>query len=556
MKWTHIFLSVLLIMLTISLSAQVDYDKYPKASSTYFLQDVYLYQDGEMNAKTTNLILKDGFIKEIGPKIQEPNGAIVLKFDSLYVYPAFIDMLSHPIKPKEGKEKSDVKFPGLPPDAVAGITPQLQMSKVLKTDNVNFDKVRSNGFAISQIAFGKGMLPGNTNITLLTQESDDYFIVNHSNQVLQFKGAGGYYPNTIIGVMAKFRDLYRNAEGFSSNQSKYQSNATGSQLPSTSLAVEALVPMTKQQQTVYVKTNKKLNNLRAIQLQKELGFNAVLVNPVDISGIESSIKESRLPIALSSGLPKEIEKPERDPDSTYTDVDLEILHLKERQFEAYQSRIKIASQAYEANIPVAFALLDKDGGEIKKTLTTMIESGLTEKQALDALTTTPARLLNIENIAGSIKTGKLSNLMITTEPYFEEKSGIRAVIVGKEVHTYEKKKKSKKDSGEAIDPEGEWQFELDTPDGDNNGKIVIKEDGSSYTITISQDEDPEDLEVINNVTFEDNTMEFEFQVSEGSFTANVEVTLNFINAESVEGSVNYGDFGSFPLKGSKLSSPE
>jgi len=416
--------------------------------------------------------------------------------------------------------------------------------------------MRSNGFGISQVAFNKGMLPGNTNITLLTDDKDQFFITNQSNQVLQFKGASGYYPNTIIGVMAKFRDLYRNAENYSTNQVRYQSNSERAKLPSTSLAIEAMVPMTKKQQTVFVKTNKKLNNLRAIQLQKELGFDAVLVNPVDIKGLESDIKESRLPIALSSKLPKKVEKPEKDPDSLYTDSDLEILELKERQYKAYQARINIASEAYKANIPLAFALLDNNGGEIKKTLNIMIEGGLTEKQALDALTVNPAKLLKIDNLVGTIKTGKLSNLIITNQPYFEEKSKIRGVIVGTEVHTYEEKKKDNKKSGEAIDPIGKWEFSLDTPDGENSGKIIIEESGSSYTVTLSQDEDPDDTEVIEDVSLEDNIMELQFQINEGSFSANVEMTLNFIDAETLEGSVKYGDFGTFPLKGSKLSSPE
>ncbi len=556
MKLQQIALGIMVILLTSSLRAQVDYDKYPKASSTYYLQDVYLYQDGELQSDLTNVVIVDGFIKDIGQRIKQPSGAIALKYDSMYVYPAFIDVLSHPIKAEESKEKSKVKFPGLPPDAVAGITPQLEVAKVLKTDGANFDKMRSNGFGISHVALDKGMLPGNTNITLLTSDPDHYFITDQTHQVFQFKGAGGYYPNTIIGVMAKFRDLYRNAELYSTNQGRYKSNSSGAQLPSTSLAVEALIPMTKRQQMTFVKTNKKLNNLRAIQLQKELGFDAVLVNPVDIIGIESEIADSRLPIALSTALPKEVKEPKRVKDSIYSVADLEVLEFKERQYKAYLGRLNLAKTAIQANIPVAFALLGDDGSDVKKTLTTLIENGLTEAQAIEALTVTPARLLKIDNIAGTIKTDKLSNLMITNLPYFDEKSQIRAVIVGKEVHTYEEKKKDKKSSSEKINPVGKWAFELDSPDGSNSGKIVIEEDGSSYTVTLSQDEDPDDTEVIDNVTLENNTMEVEFQINEGSFSANVEVTLNFIDAETVEGSVKYGDFGTFALTGSKLSTPE
>lgn len=538
------------------LDAQVDYDKYPKASSSYYIQDVYVYTNGQLGTSLTNIVLKDGFIQDIGPRVKQPSDAIALALDSMYVYPAFVDVLSHPISSEEKGDRPNVKFPGLPPDAIAGITPQLSVTEKLKTEKVSLDKIRANGFGVSQLAFDKGMLPGETMIALLADDKDNRVITQSSNQVLQFKGAGGVYPNTIIGVMAKFRDLYKNAENLNANSKAYTQNSNGVQLPSSSEAIEALVPLTQRNQTLYIRTKKKLNNFRAIQLQQELGFNGVLVDPVDIAGIEKDLKSAGLPIVFSTEMPKEVDKPERVQDSLYSQADLEKLDMEDKRYNAYVLRTSQVKRALDAGIPVGFASLGKGGKDLKKSISHMIENGLSEKSAVDALTMAPARMLGIDNLVGSIDKRKLASLMITDGPYFEEKSNIRTMIVGKEIHEYEVKEKSKSGGDAKVNPEGQWEFTLQSPNGDDSGEIIIKPAGDTYTVTVSQDSDPDDKETIEDVELEGSEMDFSFTISEGGFTAEVVISLNFISDTEVDGNVKYGDFGSFPLTGTKTSAPE
>src|SRR5690606_22283793 len=49
-----------------------------------------------------------------------------------------------------------------------------------------------------------------------------------------------------------------------------------------------------------------------------------------------------------------------------------------------------------------------------------LDYGLSEKQALRALTETPASLLGVENQVGTLATGKLANFLITSDSLFKK----------------------------------------------------------------------------------------------------------------------------------------
>jgi imidazolonepropionase-like amidohydrolase len=80
--------------------------------------------------------------------------------------------------------------------------------------------------------------------------------------------------------------------------------------------------------------------------------------------------------------------------------------------------------ALEKNqIPFAITTADlKDKKDFWKNLRKAIGFGMSEKQALRALTITPAELLNISDKVGSLKAGMLANFIITSGNLFDEKN--------------------------------------------------------------------------------------------------------------------------------------
>ena len=123
---------------------------------------------------------------------------------------------------------------------------------------------------------------------------------------------------------------------------------------------------------------------------------------------------------------------------------------------------------------------------MKKNLMIMIENGLPEDAALAALTTNPASILGISNIAGTVDAGKMANLVVSTAPFFTEDAAIKYVFADGDMYEYEiKAKKSNGNTEGLVALVGSWTVTIDTDGGELTGAITISENNGDYEGTMS-----------------------------------------------------------------------
>jgi len=78
-----------------------------------------------------------------------------------------------------------------------------------------------------------------------------------------------------------------------------------------------------------------------------------------------------------------------------------------------------AGMLAKAGIPFALTSAGlRNRTEFMANVRKAIENGLTEQQALEALTTTPARLMRAEDMVGTLQVGKIANFLITSGSLF------------------------------------------------------------------------------------------------------------------------------------------
>lgn len=558
-SWTRSFVLLLALVLPMLAFSQDDKLLAP-VTRTYAITNVNIIQAPGRKVDMGTVLIKDGIIKSVGKNITIPADAIVIKADSMYVYAGFIDGLSRVgvVKPKEENNRERPKDPGNPTPERAGITPQNDVRNSLSIAEKSIEELRSIGFTTAQVVPYGGMLPGSSAVILLGGESADKMVlVPKATFYSELTNAERVYPATVIGVMAKWRELYRQASLSKNYESLYAANRSGLERPATDRVLEAFYPVIDKRSSVLFKSEKILDIQRVLTLQNDLGFSLLLADVKEGWDVINKIKASNAKTFLSLDLPEEKKKEEEKKDDkakkeekVKSAVDLEKEALEKRKADFTTKYTAQPSVFQQAGITFGFSTLSAKSKDIPSNLRRMIAAGLTEDQALAALTTSPAQLLGLSDRLGTIDNGKMANLVISDKPYFNEKAKVRYVFVDGVLYKQEVKEEKKADKdGKKLDAKGTWSYSTETPQGTNTGKLKLKNEGGVYSGTITNNTSDKETE-LKNVSMDGNKLSFSFEYQMGTNTLTIEVSLT-VEGDSFDGSMAVGTFGSFPMKGTK-----
>lgn len=539
-------------------------------SRTYAITNVNIIQAPGRKIDMGTVVMKDGLLISIGKNVSIPADAIVIKADSMYVYAGFIDGLSRVgiTKPKEDPNPPPrPKDPGNPKPEEAGITPQNDVRSSLDATEKSIEELRNIGFTTAHVVPYGGMMPGNGSIILLNGKTpDEMVLVTKSSFYSELTPAKRVYPGTVMGVMAKYRELYRQAAQSRAYENTYASNRSGIQRPNTDRVLESLYPVIDKRQSVLFKAEKVMDAQRVLTLQSDLGFSLILAELKEGWDIVNKIKASNAKIFLSLDIPEEKKKDdasvksdgkkgeEKKPEEKKeeasktqkpkTAAEVEKEALEKRQAEFMEKYVSQAAVYNKAGVKFGFSTLSAKPANIQSNLRRMIKSGLSEDAALASLTTTPAELLGLSDRLGSIDNGKIANLVISDKPFFNEKAKVRYVFVDGNLFKMEIKEEKKADASGKAEVSGEWLMSVEAPDRKYESTVSLKKDGDGYAGTIIGDiiTQPTKLEAL---TVDGNVLSFKYTINVGGqdMTVSVEVTLD---GNTFKGTASVPEYGSFP----------
>ena len=603
-------------------SAQPVSDDLPIVTNCIALVNAKLISAPGKPAQVSTVVIRDGLITHVGSDIKIPADAYRIASDSFYVYPAFIDAFSS-IGIKEQEEtppagqgpggraqRPPVDPEGHPTLEDAGITPFRSVRSVIDAKEKSISDWRAQGFAISHAVPRGKMIPGKGALLILTGKDVDQLIWKEDfSMYSQWVGAGGSYPSTVIGLFAKWRELYANASNNVVHQTSYETGSLVSR-PHYNQAHEALMPVVKKSMPLYFRAPKVKDISRALSLQADLGMKMVIADAEEAYFLKSHFKQGTVPLVLSLDLPedkseakKEKEKEEKEKpssvpapdsiktiagekpvtvDSTKTIEEKKIITadstkktgekkpVPDPEKEAFEKRRTESLKEHRAQaailakegIPFSFGTMSVKPADFHKNLELMIEQGLSHDQALSALTVQPSRLLGIEKYSGTIEAGKMANVIVSNKPIFEKEASIRYMIVEGNLYEYEVKEKKKtsgtgdKSSGEpAVALTGTWTYSIDTPDQKREGTMEFTEEGGEITGTIKGSDFTSGNSELEDIVLEGNSVSFTFDFDMNGQLMRLEFDLS-LKGESFDGNVTAGEFGTFPVSGQRISKPE
>jgi imidazolonepropionase-like amidohydrolase len=501
---------------------------------TFAITDARVVTEPGRVLDRATVIVRDGLIEAVGDDVAVPFDAEVIEGDSLTVYAGFIDGLGHAAIPEPSDEdKEDVRDPGNPPRDRAGLQPDREAHTLLQTDAGSVEALRKLGFTVAHSVPRDGMLAGQGAVILLAGDSPDALVLRSGTSLFaQFDEASGVYPATPMGVMASLRQHVRDAARLQEAERLYAENPAGLQRPVADPALEALALSVRGEQPVFFYADDVLEAHRTLAVSGELGLDLVLGGVRESSQLTDKLSAGGIPVLASLDLPEvpddttaadtvaapteEVFITERRTRS-YADVEDEVDALKARRREALELYERNAANLHEAGIPFGFATLGAEAGKIRENLRRIVAAGLSEDDALAALTTTPAALLGLDRSIGTVEPGKMANLVVTDGPYFDEDTRVRFVFIDGERFEMEA-------DDEGFDPEAEvvvagtWDYRLVHEGGVETGTMTITGEADTLDGTITVPDGTRDLE---NVTLEGNRLSF--RVSETPFGA-VEVS--------------------------------
>ena len=564
--------------------AQVDRgEEVPIVTRTHALVNATVVRAPGRVLEQATVVIRDGLILSVGQNVVVPFDAERIDADSLTVYAGFIDGLSHAglPAPKEEPDRERPENPAFPPDDEAGIQPDRDAQSMLDPDDKSLQDLRNAGFTTAHVVPRGRMLTGSGAIILLAGESANELVVKRDVSLFaQFQPARGMYPGTDMAIIAKWRQLHREAARRQRVERLYAEDPTGLARPSYDPVHYALFPVLDGEKPVYFNADDVLDLHRVLALQAELGFRVV------ITGLEGSfdaidkLKAANHPLMLGLDLPTAAEKkPESgSPDSTqaapgdaaaelpeaaasdydpmlrtrsFEDVEAEKKNLEARLELERAKHYSSAATLHGAGLTFGLSSLNAKPSEALSNVRRMVEHGLPEDAALAALTTNPADILGLSASMGTVDPGKMGNLVVTTGPIFDEDTKIRYVFVDGAKFEIKARPPSSSDSVGTVNPAGTWSITIYSPDGDVQGAIVIGGSDGNWTGTLTNDmmvgaADLEDIEVVGS------SLSFLVHVD-----AVGEVTASFhIADDELDGTVTAAGLGTFTVDGSRTSGPE
>ena len=553
----HILLSLLVLAtfsLPFSIIAQSDSGGQKRVTGTYAITDARVFLAPGKASKTT-ILIKDGLIDGVGTNLDIPAEAQVIKGDSIFVYPGFIDLSSVAGVETPGTPERPKEFdPSDPAPEFVGITPQKDVLDAFKgVDEI--EKWRKAGFTVGQLLpQGIGMLPGTASVIVFGDKNSSNILKKSTALSMRFQTVRGLYPGTVLGIMAKWRELYENAKLAAKHQAVFENNQ-GVIRPERDPVLEAFFPVIDREMPIIFETPSELEIRRAIALQRENGFDLILSGVKEGSDLIPLIKETNTKILLSLNLPddKAAKKEIKDPSE-------EIKARQNRVKQAYEDALKLAGEFEKDAVNFAFSTQGVKPEEVIKNIRLMIKNGLSEEAALLALTLNAANILGLGQTLGSIERGKIANLVITTDSLFKEGTEINKVFADGYLFEFETRSKKKEENGDDKDGilSGSWDYVSETPEGNSRGTMILIKVADGYEGKISYD-DPETHRKSNaemeDIGWDGKTLEFSFSVQ----VKDMYITLQIkgeVSGEEITGNLSIPNYGGFPFKATKSVVPQ
>ncbi len=462
MKNSYFFVLVLLCT-SLLLNAQETFPKngvYDQRDGHYAFTNATIYQSYNKKIENATLLIKDGKIEALGAGIAIPKTAVKIDAQGKYIYPSFIDLYAtYGLPEPEAIKKKDDNPQFLSNKEGAYSWNEALRSEFAAQAHFSIDAKaakswRAQGFGALMTHQANGISRGSGSLVLTgTGPVHEMILQAKAAHILSFsKGKSTQdFPRSLMGTIALLRQTYLDGQWYKKEGYKEQVN----------ISLDGWNDLQTLPQIFVVGQRQEV--LRAAKLGKEFGKKYIMKGAGDEYMRLEEIKATGSSLIVPLKFPKafEVENP-------FDALQADLADLKHWEL-APENPGRLAKAGIDFTL-TAYGLKNKK--DFLTNLRKAIKEGLSEEDALKALTYTPANLLGAYATIGSLESGKLANFFIASKNLLTED--------GKILHHWIKGKANVIEEWSANEITGNYDLEI----GKQKFDLQVKEEKGKNKMAI------------------------------------------------------------------------
>ncbi|HUU51741.1 MAG TPA: amidohydrolase family protein [Candidatus Heimdallarchaeota archaeon] len=367
-----------------------------------------------------SLLIQNGKIAKIGTDIEIPPLATVIDAEGKCVYPGLVAAMTAvgvTGYPGSGNDVNELGVVTPQIDAFDAINPEDSTIEVTRIDGVTTVMTTSGSMNIIN---GKAVV-----LNLRGNIAEEMVIKRDMAQIFNMgaKGQSGFgprrpgnYPTTLPGIMALVRDKLNQALFYAEKAKNAQKNekeresGRASEPFKRDLAMEALLQVLKGKMPAVFITSNEVTIRNALQIIKEYKLKGIIYARVDILKFADQLAVEKIPVIWAG---------------TTT--------IPER-WQPYDLNYHTAAVLSKKGVLFCFDILGFGVNShrvrsIPVPASISVAHGLSEEEAIKALTINPAKILGVDELVGSLEVGKLANVALWDDTPIQLSSRVRKVII-------------------------------------------------------------------------------------------------------------------------------
>ncbi len=356
------------------------------------------------------LLIKDRKIEAVGTDVKVPKGYVIIDLKGKFIYPGLIDAYTTYGLPEDPRQATQQRGGFRTPVYTStkqgaygwneAIRPEMNARSLFHANADKAEDFKKNGFTAVQTLIHDGIARGTSVAVTLGDERDNEVMLNDqaaAHYSFSKGTAATNYPSSLMGSIALLRQTYYDAQWYKNQKEEYNIS---------------LEEFNRTQNIPQIfEASDPLSVMRAAKIGREFGKQYIYKTDGQEYRRIDAMKAtgSSFIIPLNFPEPFDVEDP------------LDALNISYAQLKNWE--LAPGNPAVLEKAGVRFAITSyglSKASDFWTNLHTAIDHGLSEKQALNALTLIPAEMLGIADKVGTLTKGKMASFIITSDDLFKK----------------------------------------------------------------------------------------------------------------------------------------